>query len=69
MAGRIRHTTHAKRRKNRLVSEKIKVLRDEKVPQRQAVATALSMGRAGRLRPGGIYVHKKRGRHAGHGRA
>lgn len=41
----------------KLVGEKISVLRREGVPQRQAVAEALSMQRAGRLRPGGVYVH------------
>jgi hypothetical protein len=47
---------------NNLVSEKISVLRDEGKPQKQAVAMALSMKRAGRLRPGGVYVHAPRKR-------
>lgn len=38
------------------VGDKIKVLRAEGTPQKQAVAEALSMERAGRLRPSGIYV-------------
>lgn len=42
--------------KDSLVGDKIKVLRSENVPQRQAVAMSLSMERAGRLRPGGVYV-------------
>jgi len=45
-----------------LVSQKISVLRHEGKPQKQAVAMALSMGRAGRLRQGGVYVHKRNGR-------
>jgi hypothetical protein len=40
------------------VSDKIKVLRGEGVPEKQAVAESLSMQRAGRLRPGGRYVRK-----------
>lgn len=45
------------------VSDKIRVLRNEGKPQEQAVAMALSMQRAGRLRPGGKYVRKgSRGR-------
>lgn len=41
-----------------LVSQKISVLRGEGTPQKQAVAMSLSMGRAGRLRQGGVYVRK-----------
>lgn len=44
-----------------LVSQKISKLRHEGKPQQQAVAMALSMGRAGRLRPGGRYVHVRKG--------
>lgn len=44
--------------KNKLVSDKIKVLKGEGKAQNVAVATALSMERAGRLRPGGRYVRK-----------
>jgi hypothetical protein len=40
------------------VSDKIKVLRNEGVPEKQAVAESLSMQRAGRLRPGGRYIRK-----------
>lgn len=43
------------------VSDKIRVLRAENIPERQAVAEALSMERAGRLRSGGRYI-RKRGR-------
>lgn len=47
-------------KKQRLVRDKIAVLmRDEKMPAKQAVAVALSMHRAGRLRPGGEYVPVK----------
>lgn len=50
------------RSKKSLVGEKIRVLRKENVPEKQAVAEALSMERAGRLRKGGKYVrvHKRR---------
>lgn len=46
------------KRKQSLASEKIPVLKAEGMPQKQAVATALNMARAGRLRPGGVYVRK-----------
>jgi hypothetical protein len=46
--------------KDNLVGDKISVLRKEGTPQKQAVAMALSMKRAGRLRPGGVYVHKRK---------
>jgi hypothetical protein len=52
----------SKKRKNQLVSDKISKLRSEKVPEKQAVAESLSMERSGRLRSGGRYQHKKRGR-------
>jgi hypothetical protein len=52
----------ARRKSNALVSDKIRVLRKENVPERQAIATALSMRRAGRLRPGGVYVPAKKSR-------
>lgn len=41
-----------------LVSQKISVLRHEGKPQKQAVAMAINMGKAGRLRQGGKYVRK-----------
>jgi hypothetical protein len=47
---------------NKRVSEKISVLRHESVPEKQAVAEALSMERAGRLRRGGKYIHKRKSR-------
>lgn len=40
------------------VSKKIAHLRHEGVPQKQAVAEALSMERAGRLTPEGGYIRK-----------
>jgi len=43
-----------------MVGDKISVLMHEGVPQKQAVAEALSMKRAGRLRKGGVYVHVKK---------
>jgi hypothetical protein len=43
-----------------LVSQKISKLVHEGKPQRQAVAMALSMKRAGRLREGGVYVRKRK---------
>ena len=49
-----------KREKNRKVGDKIRVLRHEGVPEKQAVAESLSMERAGRLRKGGRYVHVSR---------
>jgi hypothetical protein len=50
-------------RQSRLrVSEKISRLRREGTPERQSVAKALSMERAGRLRRGGRYVPVRRGR-------
>jgi hypothetical protein len=42
------------------VSKKISILRDENIPQRQAVAMALSMNRAGRLTSGGEYIHSRK---------
>ena len=44
-----------------LVGPKIEKLRAEGTPQKQAVAMALSMGRAGRLMPGGGYKRVKSG--------
>jgi len=44
--------------RDKRVSDKIRVLRRENVPEKQAVAEALSMERAGRLRRGGRYVRK-----------
>lgn len=41
-----------------LVSQKISVLRGEGTPEKQAVAMAINMGKAGRLRQGGRYVRK-----------
>jgi hypothetical protein len=49
-----------KKQKRDKVSSKISLLRHEGVPQDQAVATALSMKRAGRLGPSGAYRHVKR---------
>lgn len=46
------------------VSAKIAALVDEGKPQRQAVAMALSMEQAGRLRAGGVYVPAKKGTRA-----
>lgn len=41
------------------VREKTKVLIDEGQSPEQAYATAWSMKRAGRLRRGGVYIHKR----------
>lgn len=41
--------------KDELVSKKIKVLLNEGVPRKQAIATAISMGKAGRITPEGGY--------------
>lgn len=46
--------------KNQRVSYKIRVLRGEGIPEKQAVAESLSMERTGRLRKGGRYVRKNR---------
>jgi translation initiation factor 2B subunit (eIF-2B alpha/beta/delta family) len=43
-----------------LVSKKIKVLVNEGVPQKQAVATAISMGKAGRITKSGGYKRVKK---------
>lgn len=48
--------------KQKRVSDKIRVLRGEGVPEKQAVAESLSMERAHRLRSGGRYIRKGRGR-------
>jgi hypothetical protein len=53
-----------KRKKKKLsqgrISDKISYLRHEGVPQKQAIAEAMSMERSGRLRSGGRYIHKRR---------
>jgi len=55
-----------KREKNRRVSEKIsRLMREENVPQRQAVAMSLSMERSGRLGRGGKYFRKGSKRRSG----
>lgn len=57
-----KRVSRKKRAKNDKVSDKISVLRHEGVPEKQAVAESLSMERSGRLRKGGKYIHKRRGR-------
>lgn len=52
----------AKRKRRDRVSKKISILRHEGVPQDQAVATALNMGRRGRLTRSGGYIRSKRRR-------
>ena len=52
----VRKVTPRKRRQNKLVSDKIPVLMKEGKTQKQAVGEAFGMMRAGRLRPGGVYV-------------
>ena len=44
------------------VGKKIAYLREEGVPRDQAIATAISMGRAGRLTRSGGYVRARRKR-------
>ena len=51
-----------KRKKRPPESKKISKLRHEGVPQQQAIATAMSMKRAGRLTPEGGYIRVKKGR-------
>ena len=46
---------HMKRNSQELVSKKIKVLRHEGVPQKQAEAMAINMGKAGRITKSGGY--------------
>lgn len=46
--------------KNDAVDRKIEKLRAEGVPQKRAIATALSMKRAGRLTPQGGYIRVKK---------
>lgn len=43
-----------------LVSQKISVLRHEGEPEKKAVAMAINMGKAHRLRQGGRYVHVRK---------
>ena len=47
-----------KKEKRDRVGSKISLLRREGMPEDQAVATALSMERSGRLRSGGKYIRK-----------
>jgi hypothetical protein len=49
-----------KKGKNKRISDKIKYLRDEGIPQNQAVGEAEGMERSGRLRAGGKYVRAKK---------
>jgi hypothetical protein len=49
-----------KRNSRELVSKKIKVLRHEGVSEKQAIATAISMGKAGRITKSGGYRHVKK---------
>ena len=59
-------TEMARKKKRSLVSQKIsRLVREEHVPQRQAVAMSLSMNRAHRLRPGGVYKHVRKSRRKG----
>jgi hypothetical protein len=51
-----------KRGSQQRVSEKIRYLRHEGVPEKQAVGEAYGMERSGRLGRHGVY-HRKRGRH------
>ncbi len=51
------HSAHAA---NNAIGNKIRVLRHENVPEKQAVAMALNMKREGRLGPHGEYRRKKR---------
>ena len=46
-------------KRNRL-SKKIAILLKEGIPKRQAIATALSMQKYGRIGPKGEYIKKKR---------
>ena len=46
--------------KNKLVSEKISLLKKEGYPQNQAVAISISMYKSGRLRSGGVYVKSRK---------
>lgn len=49
-------------KKTNAASKKISHLRHEGVPQKQAVAEALSMQRAGRLTKSGGYIHAGKGK-------
>jgi len=57
-----KRVSRKKREGNRRVGDKIRVLEREGEKPDQAIATAMSMERAGRLRKGGRYVHKRKGR-------
>lgn len=56
-----RVSKHVQRAHKGAISAKISKLRHEGKPQEQAVATALSMAKAGRLTSGGGYRRVKRG--------
>jgi hypothetical protein len=58
--GGAKRVSPRKRAANKLVGEKIPILRKEGMKPKQAVAVALNMQRAGRLRPGGVYVPVKK---------
>jgi hypothetical protein len=53
-----------KKGKNERIGDKIRVLRHEGKSEREAVGEAEGMERSGRLRKGGVYIHK-RGRRKG----
>ena len=57
-----KRVSRQKREKNKRVSEKIEVLRREGKSPEQAEGEAFGMERSGRLRRGGKYIHKRRGR-------
>lgn len=52
----------ADKQKNKRVSDKVKVLRDEGIPEKQAVAESISMERKGRLGEHGTYYRTPRKR-------
>jgi hypothetical protein len=52
------------RKKRSAVSKKISILRHEGTPQKQSVATAVSMERAHRLTPEGDYIHARKKKRA-----
>ena len=56
-----------KKKGDRRVGDKIRVLRREGIPEKQAVGEAEGMKDSGRLKKGGKYIHKRKGR--GHRRS
>ncbi len=55
-----RKSEKSSKKRNKLISDKIRVLLYEGYERKQAVAIALSMHESGRLRPKGVYIAKSK---------